>query len=170
MNTDPLKVLMRDGCIPILRGDLASDINGGWSVVSGDEIMVEIVRNGLEGDIPSIDTAVMCLDIDGFYEGLGETDQSLLREIGPDLYHEKIGIWRSKISSGSKKGDVSGGVIRKVEACHRIASMNCDAWMVGGSLDVSLSKVLNGEHSGTRFNAFDGNETCQMGRCGQKGG
>jgi isopentenyl phosphate kinase len=169
MNVEPIQNLVKDGCIPILRGDLAVDINGGWSVVSGDEIMVELVRKGFCGELEPIDTAVMCLDINGFYEKLGESDQNLLENIGPQEYHDNIGKWRSKISSSSKNKDASGGVIRKVESCHRIASMGCEAWMIGGSLENSLSNVMNGNHSGTRFKAFHGSEECQRGECGQIG-
>jgi isopentenyl phosphate kinase len=169
MNIEPIKDLVNDGCIPLLRGDLAIDIKGGWSIVSGDEIMIELVRKGTTDELERIDTAVMCLDIDGFYERLGESDQNLLKEIGPEKYHQNIAKWRSRILLSSDNKDASGGVIRKVESCHRIASMGCDAWMIGGSMDVSFSMVLNGGDTGTKFVAFNGTEECQKGICGQKG-
>lgn len=167
MNVNPIRNLIENGCIPILRGDLANDLKNGWAVVSGDEIMVELARKGAEGDIPPVDSAVMCLDIDGFYERLGESDQDLMAEIDQEKYHQNIQRWITTISSRSEKKDATGGVIRKVESCHRIASMGCDAWMIGGSLDTSLSRVLNGEHSGTKFTAFQGSKECQTGECGR---
>jgi isopentenyl phosphate kinase len=169
MNLEVIQNLVKDGCIPILKGDLAVDINGGWSIVSGDEIMVELVRKGSRGDLEQIDTAVMCMDINGFYDELGGSGENLLKDIGPKEYHENIAKWRSMISSSSKNKDASGGVLRKVESCHRIASMGCEAWMIGGLLENSLSNVLDGKHSGTRFKAFQGSDECQRGECGQIG-
>ena len=69
------------------------------------------------------------------------------------------------VSSGKEIGDVSGGVIRKVEACHRIAAMGTDSWMIGGDIIRSLTDVLSGESSGTLFKAFKGKEECIDGKC-----
>ncbi|MGA1792746.1 MAG: hypothetical protein ACMUHM_02245 [Thermoplasmatota archaeon] len=162
----PVREILRSGCVPVLRGDLVpDDETGGWSVVSGDEIMVELVRKGVHGSLPAASEAIMCLDIEGFYRNLGESDQELLAEIGPDEFHASMPVWRSRITSGEEKGDVSGGVLRKVEACHRIAAMQCNAWMTGGRVKDSLKKILAGEGSGTLFRAFRGEEDCVLGKC-----
>jgi isopentenyl phosphate kinase len=165
-NPEPIQKLLDHKCIPMLRGDLAPNSEGGWSVVSGDEIMVELVRKGTMNELPRIRSAVMCLDIDGFYRGLGEPDQELLGSVGPDDYHSSFSEWKENIRSSKEKGDVSGGVLRKVEACHRIAAMGTNSWMIGGRIDVSLSKVLSGESSGTLFKGFNGNQNCIDGKCG----
>jgi len=158
--------VIKAGCVPVLRGDLVPDEpSGGWSVVSGDEIMVELVRKGIQGSLPRSTTAIMCLDIEGFYRNIGESDQELLGEIGPEMYHKNMPVWRSRISSGEERGDVSGGVLRKVEACHSIAAMQCDAWMTGGRIGDSLGRILEGESSGTLFPAFEGPPECVQGRC-----
>ncbi|MGA1819842.1 MAG: isopentenyl phosphate kinase [Thermoplasmatota archaeon] len=161
-----VREVLRAGCVPVLRGDLVpDDQTGGWSVVSGDEIMVELVRKGIHGSLPAASAAIMCLDIEGFYRNLGGSDQELLAEIGPDDFHRSLPGWRFKISSGEEKGDVSGGVLRKVEACHRIAAMQCNAWMTGGRIKGSLDRILNGERSGTLFRAFQGPQECILGKC-----
>ncbi|MGA1872421.1 MAG: hypothetical protein ACMUHY_02005 [Thermoplasmatota archaeon] len=160
-----IREILEAGCVPVLRGDLAADTEGGWSVVSGDEIMVELVKKGIEGTLPRSEKAIMCLDIEGFYEDLGGEGEKVHDEITRDLYHRNMPLWRSDIPTGETKGDVTGGILRKVSACHRIAAMECDAWLTGGDLDSSLGPILQGGHSGTLFRGFKGTSECIEGSC-----
>lgn len=163
--TGPISDILRIGCVPVLRGDLAPGDDGSWSVVSGDEIMIELIRKGNEGSIPRVDQAVMCLDVDGFYRNYGGKDQELIREIGPNDFHNSLPVWMAGINGNNDTHDVTGGILRKVRSCHRIAAQECDVWLVGDPLEGSIELALSGKGSGTLFRAFDGDAGCRDGGC-----
>ncbi len=161
LNFAPLERIIERGSIPMLRGDMAPSDNGGWEVISGDEIMVRIVQGGIMGKLPRTEKAVMCLQEEGFLSNYGRSCQSLIPMVNREFFHENIDSWLKD----SRENDESGGMIGKVICCHRISSMNTKAVLVGGDLSRSLSAVFTDEAIGTLFPAFNGNEDCNNGIC-----
>ncbi|MBN1538742.1 MAG: hypothetical protein JW939_01250, partial [Candidatus Thermoplasmatota archaeon] len=157
--------ILKSGCVPLLRGDLVPDIDGHWSVVSGDDMMVELVRKGREGKLPVTDTAIMCFDLNGFYRNFGKKEQELIDEIGPDEYHTDFQTWKDQSYNINGQRDATGGILGKVRSCHRIAALGCNVWLAGGPLERSLGPVLSGEGAGTLFRAFEGKKECIEGTC-----
>jgi len=163
--SSPIEMILERGGVPMLRGDLVPVEGGGWCVISGDEIMVKLVKEGISGYLPKCNKAVMCMDVNGFFDGFGGPDSMLIDRIDRDMFHSKISGWKKEYLSRPGGGDVSGGVLGKVISCHRISSMGTDANMIGGDLGPTISSVLSGRGGGTYFPAFRGGSDCAEGEC-----
>jgi isopentenyl phosphate kinase len=161
----PINRILDRGGVPILRGDLVPVEKDGWSVVSGDEIMVRLVKEGISGTLPKANKAVMCMDVEGFLDSFGSPGSSILDRIDDRLFHSRISEWIGDDQARTNIGDVSGGILGKVISCHRISSMGTEAFMIGGDLSSTLSSVLSGKGGGTVFPAFEGGPDCPEGRC-----
>lgn len=162
---DPTAIvdLLERGMVPVLRGDLVPDIFGGWSVVSGDEQMVMLAFLGAKGMIPPIERAGMMMSEDGFHTSYGTKKSRKLDSIGPDEFHRNLGKWeRVQLTS---KTDASGGIINKLKAAHRIASLGIDTSLFGGMDTDGLRAFLRGDRPGTLFKGFEGDGRCSLGIC-----
>lgn len=162
----PIQELIERGNIPVLRGDLIPDINGGWSVVSGDDLMVRLSEIGGTGLIRKPEKCIMMMKENGFYSSYGTSKQTLVKSIDDEKFHDNHTKW-SRGRSGNE--DVTGGIHRKLISCHRIASNGIDAYMIGGR-PKNLTSLLAGEEVGTRFPSFRGNADCHLGLCVREGG
>ncbi len=162
----PIRELIERGNIPVLRGDLIPDINGGWSVVSGDDLMVRLSELGDAGLIRKPEKCIMIMKENGFYSSYGTRKQALVRSIDHEMFHKNYTKW-SRRRHGNE--DATGGIHRKLISCHRIASNGMDAYMIGGSAK-NLSSLLSGEGAGTRFPSFRGGVDCNFGQCVREGG
>lgn len=142
---EPLEELLNRDCVPVLRGDLVPDINGGWSVVSGDTIIEEICKKGFSnGIIPS--KVIMMMDVEGFMD---PDSGKLIGEINSGRFESMKERWESALKSDT--GDVSGGIWGKVSTMKRIADLGVEGFIIGKDAKGSLEKVLQGGRAGTRF-------------------
>ncbi|MFW3147122.1 MAG: isopentenyl phosphate kinase [Thermoplasmatota archaeon] len=146
-NLEPLNRIMDRGCVPILRGDLAPDRNGGWSVISGDEIMVSLAEGSKEHLLPPVQGAVMCMREEGVYSDYGTKKRLLIKEFDPETFHSFV----ESHNGGELPGDVTGGLLRKLRSCHRIASIGIPARIIGGDLNVTIEEALSTGDPGTLF-------------------
>ncbi len=164
-DSSPINRILERGCVPLLRGDLVPIETDGWSVISGDEIMVRLAMEASKRKLPSITRAVMCMDVEGFFDSYGSPQSSIIDRIDDRFFHSNISTWRENGQAYSLKGDVSGGILGKVISCHRISSLGTQAYMIGGDLRSTLSSVLSGEGGGTVFPPFQGGPGCVDGNC-----
>ncbi|MFO8050532.1 MAG: isopentenyl phosphate kinase [Thermoplasmatota archaeon] len=141
MDVQPMQRILERGGVPTLRGDLASDIDGSWSVISGDDIIVELCHSMLKKDIEKV---VMCMEEEGVYHRFGMDEQRL---IGTFKGNTDIG------SAGpfSENRDETGGITGKISACRKIAEHGVTSQIIGGDIGVTLRKALSGEQVGTIF-------------------
>ncbi|MGA1848673.1 MAG: hypothetical protein ACMUHB_04960 [Thermoplasmatota archaeon] len=164
-DSSPISRILERDCVPLLRGDLAPVETGGWSVISGDEIMVRLAMEASQNKLPGITRAVMCMDVEGFFDSYGSPQSRIIDRIDDRSFHSNISRWTEKGPPNSGKGDVSGGILGKVISCHRISSLGIQAYMIGGDLRSTLSSVLSGEGGGTVFPPFQGGPECVDGNC-----
>ena len=162
----PIRELIKRGNIPVLRGDLIPDVNGGWSVVSGDDLCVRLSDIGGSGLIQRPTKCIMMMRENGFYSSYKTRKQALVKSIDVEKFHNYYTRWSRKRSGNE---DVTGGIHRKLISCHRIASNGTDAYMIGGSAE-NLTSLLAGEDIGTRFPSFRGDVDCHFGLCVREGG
>jgi isopentenyl phosphate kinase len=128
--------------------------------------MVRLAMESSHGDLPNISRAVMCMDVDGFYDSYDSPQRRLIDRIDDHFYHSNIKKWKEEKRTRTSKGDVSGGVLGKVISCHRISSFGTESYMIGGDLRSTLSSVLSGGGGGTVFPTFEGGPDCVAGKCG----
>lgn len=145
LHMPPLRRIMERGCVPVLRGDMVPDVNGGWSVVSGDTLIKELCRRGKE-ELEPVSKAVMIMDEEGF---LDPDTGELVESIDPYTFQTNSHRWEKALTVN--EGDVSGGIWGKVKVCRSMAEMGVETFMIGVNEAFRLKEVMDGGRAGTRF-------------------
>lgn len=121
--TMPTQTLLEEGFLPVLHGDVVADTGHGVSVLSGDEIAVELAdRRGVE--------VGMCTSAGG-----------VLDEEGNRLEH--VSSVEEITELGDEGADVTGGISGKVES---LLSLPAGGRVFGAN---ELEEYLDGEAVGT---------------------
>lgn len=141
LDITPIRRILERGGVPVLRGDLAPDIKGGWSVISGDDILVKLSRSFRKTEIEKV---ILCMNEEGIFKGYGTPEQELIPIADHDLE-------RDDIYSTDTLLDESGGIAGKVDACRRIQGMGITSQIIGGRIAESLEMALSGKGTGTIF-------------------
>ena len=120
-----LRGILKEGLTPVTFGDV-SLTPGGFKVLSGDVIMLELSR------ILAPERAVFALDVDGVYE---ENTRVIVPELSPSK------IRRMTVPGGE---DVTGGMKLKLDVAAKIASGGTRVCFVSGYRRNEFSKALRG--------------------------
>ncbi|MGB9729914.1 MAG: isopentenyl phosphate kinase [Thermoprotei archaeon] len=122
------------GFTPVLYGDVVLDKSNGFSILSGDKIIVELVKYFRPKSV------IFCLDVDGIYTSDPKINKNakLIRELS---INDAIEI--AKSSNNSKK-DVTGGIKGKLESAVEIARIGTDVIFINGNRHNLLQKTLKG--------------------------
>ncbi len=134
-NLDVLKNLLKLNIIPVLFGSISFDSSIGCSVLSGDEIIANLVNN-LDFNIEKV---LFATDVDGIFSK------------DPKIHSDAVKI--SHISSldqaeifKSTSTDVTFGMLGKVQ---KIFSYNKTSRIFSGKIPNNITKALLGESIGT---------------------
>jgi isopentenyl phosphate kinase len=153
--------------VPLLRGDLVPDtITGGWSVVSGDDLMVRLSELSRMSEVPRIERAILLMDVEGFFREGPLRPDTLLRSIDKENFHSSYIEWEN--GSRAPEQDMTGGMLKKLRSAHAIAGNGVTVNMIGGPPS-KLEGILAGEDIGTTFPPFNGNDDCRSGICQGRG-
>ncbi len=124
--------LLDIGLTPVTFGDVVPDRSMGFSICSGDLMMLELAK----AFRPRL--AVFCADVDGVFDSDPKVhaDAELLAEVGPsDL---------QRLSGRSVNADVTGGMKGKLERMLAISS-HCEKCMiVNGNVRGRLGDAVRG--------------------------
>jgi len=120
-----LRGLLKEGLTPVTFGDV-SLAPGGFKVISGDVIMLELSR------ILVPERAVFALDVDGVYE---ENTRVIIPELSPSK------IRRMSVQGGD---DATGGMKLKLDVAAKIATGETRVCFVSGYRRNEFSKALRG--------------------------
>jgi isopentenyl phosphate kinase len=120
-----LNSLLDSGLTPTTFGDVSS-YAGGFRVLSGDTIMLELAR------MLKPERCIFTLNVDGIYEG---TTNKLIPEISVRK------IRRMKVKS---EDDATGGIGLKLRVAAKLASTGTTVSFVSGFRRKEFSKALNG--------------------------
>ncbi len=123
------------GFTPVIYGDVILDKTQGFTVISGDKIIVELVK------IFKPKSVIFCLDVDGIYTSDPKIDRNakLIRELTLD----EATLIAKKIMN-TNKIDVTGGMKSKLEASIEIAQLGTDVIFINGNRHRLLQKALKG--------------------------
>lgn len=120
------------GLTPVTFGDVVPDVSMGFSICSGDLMMLELAR----AFRPRL--AVFCADVDGVFDRDPKTDEDaeLVPVVGPSSL--------SRFSGRSVNADVTGGMRGKLERMLAISS-HCEKCMiVNGNVRGRLEGAVRG--------------------------
>lgn len=123
---------MERGLVPVLNGDVVIDRKMGFCVVSGDQIACYLAIRLRAKRL------VFAVDVDGVYaEVPGSKERFLVHEIDSNSY--------DRISYAKVEGDVTGGMIAKVEEACKVAEEGIDVILINGLVKGRVRKAVMGE-------------------------
>lgn len=124
--TAHLEVMIQEGFLPVIHGDLIAHVGAGATVLSGDEIVVSVAES-LDAD-----RVGLCSDVPGVLD----TDGSVIESI--DSYDEV-----APVLGESESTDVTGGMAAKIRALTGL-SAPANVFDLDG-----LAPFLSGKYPGT---------------------
>ena len=130
--TGQVRTLLEEGFVPVLHGDLVAHVGEGATVVSGDELVVELA--------PAVDAnrVGVCSTVPGVLDA----DDEVIDHIGTFEAVESV-------LGGSESTDVSGGMAGKIRA---LLALDSPAHVFGPD---ALGAFLAGDDPGTTVGGTD---------------
>ncbi len=129
-----VKKLIEIGAVPVLYGVPAADLEQGYSILSGDELVYALAKE------LKPEKVILVTDVKGVYDKNPRADRKakLLEEVTKE----------SRIEFGKNSIDVTGGMERKLKELLKLAEEGIGSIIVD---EKGLEKVLKGEKAGTRI-------------------
>ena len=122
--------------IPILYGDVIFDINNSFSILSGDDIALEICRSLKEYKISKV---IYAMETDGIWIEAEEKGKKLCKEISSvDLESLELAKFNVKI-------DVTGGIRGKIEIIKKLCECNVKVQLINGLKNNYILKALKNQ-------------------------
>jgi len=137
-----IKRVLEMGLTPVLFGDVVLDVSYGFSIISGDKILVNVVRD------LNIKRAIFVTDVDGiFLYKEDERRRILIDNISIDELRDLVKLLRQEPS------DATGGIIGKLQSLMLLKGTSCkEVLIINGGVPDLLRKALIGESvKGTRI-------------------
>ncbi len=140
-NHNPLKfdyIIFKEyldmGFTPVTFGDVVLDKKLGFSICSGDLLMLLLAEN-LEPE-----KTIFVIDEDGFFTSNPKEDKNA--ELIESATKDQLNGY---VASKDRHADVTGGMQGKIETIKKIAELGIDTILLNGNKPDRLFKVLNGE-------------------------
>ncbi|HID25563.1 MAG TPA: isopentenyl phosphate kinase family protein [Thermoplasmata archaeon] len=133
-NMSWFKKTLTAGLVPVTFGDVVFDAKLGFSICSGDLLMVVLA----EEFTPK--RAVFVIDEDGIYSANPKVEKTA--KLLQKLSSEDL----SKImTKADAHADVTGGMKGKIESIREIADMGTEVWVVNGNKRERTYRALSGK-------------------------
>jgi isopentenyl phosphate kinase len=136
MQIEPLKRLVDTAYVPVLHGDLIVDSAWGVSVVSGDQMAIQLAK-----DLSASKIMFGC-DVDGVFRSDPRSDSNA--ELVRRIKYSELNKWIAKVG-GSTGTDVTGGMRGKLTESARLVDQRTPVTIFNLSKRNNLSQLLNGE-------------------------
>ena len=132
-----IKLMLENGFVPVLHGDVVMDLELGACILSGDQI------------VPYLAKALGITRL-----GLGSAADGVLDNNGkpvPEITPEKFESFKQYIK-GSESTDVTGGMLGKVQELLELSKTSCiTSYIFNADKKDNIYRFLNGEEIGTRI-------------------
>ena len=134
INTDVIKKFLELGTIPVLFGDVVLDIDLGFCILSGDQI-ISFLAEKFEAD-----RVILAADVDGVFDkNPKKFDDAKLM---PEIKSTDAGVLdRLK----TQEGDVTGGIKGKLAEIMALAKKGTPSQIINALEPKRLEKALRGE-------------------------
>jgi isopentenyl phosphate kinase len=132
MDPKVLKRYVSLGIVPVMFGDVVTDMKKGFGICSGDTIMKCLAEIFLP------ETVIFVSDIDGLYDRDPKIskDAKLIKDVNKKIL--------DRIPPETTVADVTGGVHAKMRTMLDMCSDGRDCILVNGTVDGRLSSLLKG--------------------------
>lgn len=137
MYLDNIKLMLENGFVPVLHGDVVMDLELGACVLSGDQIVPYLAK---ELKIARL--------------GLGSAEEGVLDKNGkpvPEITPETFENFKHYIR-GSESTDVTGGMLGKVQELLELSKTSCiTSHIFNAGKENNIYRFLDGESIGTKI-------------------
>ncbi len=133
----PIKELIANQIVPVIGGDVVSDLKLGCSIASTEMIFASLLEKIKPARI------IVGTDVDGVYI-TEQNEEKIIPEVNRNNYRKII----ESIGS-SKYTDVTGGMKSKVDELFKIARKGFEVQIINLLNPGNLSRAIQGEHVGT---------------------
>jgi isopentenyl phosphate kinase len=132
MDPEVMRRYVSLGIVPVMFGDVVTDMKKGFGICSGDAVMKCLA------EIFSPETVVFVSDIDGLYDRDPKIskDAKLIKDVNKKIL--------DLIPSETTVADVTGGVHAKMRTMLDMCSDGRDCILVNGTVDGRLNSLLKG--------------------------
>lgn len=132
---EPVLILLKNGIIPVLYGDVIWDEKQGSAIFSG-ETSLKMVAEDLTKTGWKIDRDIQC----GIEDGVLDQNGKVIPQITPVKFAKL-----NRLISGSRNADVTGGMLHKVKEGLEMAKHGINTLIISGIRPNRLYKTVMGE-------------------------
>ncbi|MFX1359645.1 MAG: type 2 isopentenyl-diphosphate Delta-isomerase [Promethearchaeota archaeon] len=134
-STDPIEISLRLGVLPILYGDIVLEKDGSFSIISGDDIILELCKTLKYFEVEKV---IFAIEKDGIYVKDGGNIEFASEINFDELKSIELAELEHKI-------DVTGGIGRKFEIIKQIAELNIPVQIINGLKKNHVLKSLKNQ-------------------------
>ena len=124
--------------LPILYGDIILDKQGSFSIISGDQIILELCKNL---DRYRISKVIFTMETDGIYVIDNESGEDCI--LATECYSDQLE--NLKLANLDQKIDVTGGIKGKINFIQKICNHNIPVQLINGLKDEYIYKSLKNQ-------------------------
>jgi isopentenyl phosphate kinase len=124
--------------LPILYGDIILDKQGSFSIISGDQIILELCKNL---DRYRISKVIFTMETNGIYVYDNESDDNCV--LATECYSDQLE--NLNLASLEQKIDVTGGIKGKINFIQKICKHNIPVQLINGLKEDYIYKSLKNE-------------------------
>jgi len=140
--------------LPVLYGDIIFDAKGSFSILSGDEIILELCKKIMRYSVSKV---IFAIEKDGIFvqsKKKGEMSEKLVLELRSDELDDL------KLANLGDKIDVTGGIRGKIGIIKSICSRNIPVQIVNGLKEDYILKALKSQNlESTKINKPQGSKS-----------
>jgi isopentenyl phosphate kinase len=133
LDLEPFRRALDLGLTPVTYGDMALDSKIGFSVCSGDELMLRLAENF------HFDRTIFCADVDGVCTADPTLDPKAV--LIPEIDEKTL----AALPRTTRSADVTGSIYGKIEFMLRMSSLTEECVVVNGLKQGRLLKAMRGE-------------------------
>ncbi|MHA2281871.1 MAG: isopentenyl phosphate kinase [Promethearchaeota archaeon] len=124
--------------LPILYGDIILDKQGSFSIISGDQIILELCKNLNRYRISKV---IFTMETDGIYITDNKSDDDYI--LATECYSDDLE--NIKLANLGQKIDVTGGIKGKLNFIKQVCDQNIPVQLINGLKDEYIYKSLKNQ-------------------------
>jgi isopentenyl phosphate kinase len=124
--------------LPILYGDIILDMQGSFSIISGDQIILELCKNL---DRYRISKVIFTMETDGIYVNDNRSGENCI--LATKCYSNQLG--HLKLANLGQKIDVTGGIKGKINVIQKICNHDIPVQLINGLKEDYIYKSIKNE-------------------------
>ena len=142
MYLDNIKLMLENGLVPVLHGDVVMDLELKACVLSGDQIVPYLAK----------ELKITRLGLGSAEDGVLDDEGKTVPEITPKTFEDF-----KRYIKGSESTDVTGGMLGKVQELLELSKTSCiTSHIFNARKENNIYRFLNGESMGTTISPDKG--------------